>query len=148
VTVSSGSHRHSRLDWEDIQLLRHYSALAAYGRTKLANVLFTLELNRRLGPGSSVRAFAADPGLVNTELGLKSNSFIARFVWSIRRRGGVLPRKSAAGIVFLAVEPSIHSACDIYWKERQPIVPSAPARNPQLARQLWEVSAQMCGITA
>jgi NAD(P)-dependent dehydrogenase (short-subunit alcohol dehydrogenase family) len=148
VTVSSGSHRGGRLDWEDIQLLRHYSPLRAYSLTKLANVLFTLELNRRLEAGTTVHAFSADPGLVNTEIGMKSNSMIARIAWDIRRRGGVPARQSAAGIVFLATEPSIHDSDHVYWKNKKPVRPGTRASNPQSARQLWELSAQMCGIPA
>jgi NAD(P)-dependent dehydrogenase (short-subunit alcohol dehydrogenase family) len=148
ITVSSGSHRGGRLDWNDIQLLRHYSPLRAYSMTKLANVLFTLELNRRLGAGTTVRAFAADPGLVNTEIGMKSNSVIARIAWDIRRRGGVPARQSAAGIVFLATEPAIQDSIHLYWKDMKPVRPGARASNPQSARQLWELSAQMCGIQA
>ena len=148
VTVSSGSHRQGKLDWADIQLLRHYSPLRAYSLTKLANVLFTLELNRRLGGDSSVRAFAADPGLVNTELGLKSNSLIARAVWDIRRRGGVTPQQSAVGIAYLLTEPAIQNSPETYWKNCKPVRPSVRAANPQAARQLWELSSQMCGLGA
>ncbi len=146
VTVSSDSHYNTRLNWEDIQLRRHYSPLRAYCQTKLANVLFTAELNRRLGNRSSVRAFAADPGLVRTDIGLKSNSVVARWVWSVRRRGGISPEESANGILFLATEPSIQNSKEIYWKHAQPRVPSAYALNPQAAGQLWELSAQMCGL--
>jgi NAD(P)-dependent dehydrogenase (short-subunit alcohol dehydrogenase family) len=71
VTVSSGYHS-SHMNWEDIQLRRHYDGLAAYAQSKFANLLFTLELNSRLGPRSTVHAFAADPGLVKTEIGFKS----------------------------------------------------------------------------
>lgn len=148
ITVSSGSHRGGRLDWNDIQHLRHYSPLRAYSMTKLANVLFTLELNRRLGPGTTVRAFAADPGLVNTQIGMKSNSVIARIAWDIRRRGGVPARQSAAGIVFLATEPAIQNSMHLYWKNKKPVRAGTRASNPQSARQLWELSAQMCGIPA
>ena len=148
ITVSSGSHRGGRLDWRDIQLLRHYSPLRAYSLTKLANVLFTLEFNRRLGAGATVRAFAADPGLVNTEIGMKSNSALARLAWNIRRRGGVPARQSAAGIVFLATEPGIQDSTHIYWKNKKPVRPAARASNPQSAKQLWELSAQMCGLPA
>ncbi len=146
ITVSSGSHYNTRLNWEDIQLRRHYNPLRAYSQTKLANVLFTAELNRRLGPGSTVHAFAADPGLVNTEIGLKSNSFLARWLWDLRRRGGISPEESAKGILYLATEPSIQNSTEVYWKHGQPKTPSAYAQNPQAARQLWELSAQMCGI--
>ncbi len=146
VTVSSASHYHTKLNWDDIQLRRHYNPLRAYNQTKLANVLFTLELNRRLRADSHVRAFAADPGLVNTALGLKSNSFIARRVWDIRRRGGITPEESAKGIVYLASEPSIQDATDIYWKHGKPQRPSTYALNSEAAAQLWKLSSQMCGL--
>ncbi len=148
VTVSSASHYGAKLNWEDIQLRRHYSPLRAYGQTKLANVLFTLELDRRLRMTSNVRAFAADPGLVNTELGLKSNSFLARWAWNLRRRGGITPEESARGVVFLATEPSIQNSSAVYWRHGQPKAPSSYALNGEAALQLWKVSAQMCGLEA
>jgi retinol dehydrogenase-12 len=146
VIVSSGSHYGARLDWRDVQLLHHYSALRAYGQTKLANVLFASELNRRYSGASNLRAFAADPGLVKTEIGFKSKSLLAKWAWGLRRRGGIPAEKAAEGIVFLAVEPSIQASTEVYWKDRKPKSPSAYARNPQAARQLWELSSQMCGL--
>jgi len=88
LTISSNSHYRGRMHWDDIQLSRHYGTLRAYEYTKLCNVLFTVELDRRLR-GSGRRAFAADPGLVNTDIGTKSKSPIASLFWSIRRRGGI-----------------------------------------------------------
>lgn len=146
VTVSSGSHYGSKLKWEDIQLRRHYNALRAYSQTKLANVLFTVELDRRLRKDSRVRAFAADPGLVNTEIGLKSNSFLARWAWDIRRRGGITPAESARGIVFLATEPSIQEANDLYWKHGKPKPADPNGLNVEAASHLWKLSARMCGL--
>ncbi len=146
ITVSSGSHYHTRLNWDDIQLHRHYNPLRAYKQTKLANILFTAELNRRMGEHSNVRAFAADPGLVNTDIGLKSNSALARWIWDIRRRWGITPAEAAKGIVFLACEPSIQNACDIYWKHSRPMAPSPYALETTAARLLWNLSSQMCGL--
>ncbi len=148
VTVSSGSHYGAKLNWEDIQLRRHYNPLRAYGQTKLANVLFTLELDRRLRADSSVRAFAADPGLVNTELGMKSNSFLARWAWDLRRRGGITADESARGVVFLAIDPSIQMADALYWKHGRPKAPSSYGTNSEAASQLWKLSSQMCGLDA
>ncbi len=148
VTVSSGSHYNTKLNWDDIQLRRHYNPLRAYNQTKLANVLFTLELDRRLRRDSHARAFAADPGLVNTEIGLKSNSFIARWAWGIRRRGGISAEQSARGIVFLATEPSLQQATDLYWRHGHPKLPSSYAMNVEAAGQLWRLSSQMCGVDA
>lgn len=147
ITVSSGSHYSGRLDWQDIQLRRHYNPLRAYNQSKLANVLFTLEFNRRFAAPGHVRAFAADPGLVNTDIGLKSNSFLARWAWDIRRRGGVTPEAAAHGLVFLATEPSIQDSGELYWKNGKSKRPSLQALNPQSARQLWDLSAQMCGLS-
>lgn len=146
VTVSSGSHYSTRLRWEDIQLRRRYSGLLAYSQTKLSNVLFTVELNRRLGEGSSVWAFAADPGLVKTDIGLKGNPGLARWVWLRRRAAGISPAQSAQGVVYLAVEPSIHQSAEIYWKHSQPKAPSKHALDAESAHRLWRISAQMCGI--
>ncbi len=146
VTVSSASHYHTKLNWDDIQLRRHYNPLRAYNQTKLANVLFTVELDRRLRKDSNVRAFAADPGLVNTEIGLKSNSFLARRIWALRRLGGITPEESAKGILYLATEPSLQDAAEIYWKHGKPKAPSSYALNPEAAGQLWKLSSQMCGL--
>lgn len=146
VTVSSGSHRGARLHWDDIQLRRRYNGLRAYGQTKLANILFTLELNRRLGPGSTVQAFAADPGLVNTNIGMKGNPGLVRWIWGWRKKGGISPEESARGLVFLVSDPSIESATDIHWKHGVPVAPSPRALDAESARRLWELSAQMCGI--
>lgn len=146
VTVSSGSHYGTRLRWDDIQLRRCYNPLLAYKQTKLANVLFTAELNRRLGSGSTVRAFAADPGLVNTEIGFKGNPGLARWIWGLRRRGGISPAESARGVVFLATEPSIQNSPEIYWKHGKPQAPNRYALEADAAAHLWHLSSQMCGI--
>jgi NAD(P)-dependent dehydrogenase (short-subunit alcohol dehydrogenase family) len=146
VTVSSGSHYHTRLRWSDLQLRRGYNGLRAYKQTKLCNVLFTAELNRRLGADSSVRAFAADPGLVFTDMGFKGNPWLVRLVWHWRRRGGISPEESARGVVFLATEPAIQNAVDIYWKHGAVKAPNPRALDPASARRLWEVSEEMCGI--
>jgi retinol dehydrogenase 12 len=146
VTVSSGSHYNTRLNWSDLQLRRHYNGLLAYQQTKLANVLFTLELNRRLGPQSTVRAFAADPGLVKTDIGLKGTPAIVRWVWERRRAGGDPPEAAARGIAFLLGEPSIQETSEIYWKAGAPKPASRYALDGEKAGCLWQISAQMCGL--
>lgn len=146
VTVSSDSHFGARLNWDDIQLRRHYNGLRAYGQTKLANVLFTLQLNRILGEGASVRAFAADPGLVKTDIGLKGNPGLVRWIWARRRSGGVMPQESAKGVAYLATEPSIEFSPEIYWKDSTPKKASKHALNRDSASRLWALSEQMCGI--
>jgi retinol dehydrogenase-12 len=146
VTVSSGSHYHARLRWHDIQLKRGYFCLLAYQQTKLCNVLFTAELNRQLGEKSTMQAFAADPGLVNTEMGFKGNPVLVRWVWSIRRRSGVPAEQSARGVVYLATEPSIQHSPEIYWRDGHPKAPNPYALDEEAAKRLWILSEQMCGI--
>lgn len=144
VTVSSSSHYNTRLRWEDIQLRRRYNGLLAYKQTKLANVLFTAELNRRMNP--KVRAFAADPGLVKTDIGTKSDSFISRWIWSIRRRSGISAEDSARGIVYLVSDPGLQSSTEVYWRHGKPKNPSPFALDPEPASRLWALSEKMCAI--
>jgi NAD(P)-dependent dehydrogenase (short-subunit alcohol dehydrogenase family) len=146
VTVSSGSHYNTRLKWNDLQLRRGYNGLLAYKQTKLATVLFTAEFNRCLGPQSTVRAFAADPGLVFTEMGFKGNPRLVRWIWDLRRRSGVTPQESARGVVYLATEPSIQNAPEIYWKDSHPKPPNPYALDENAARRLWDLSEHECGI--
>jgi NAD(P)-dependent dehydrogenase (short-subunit alcohol dehydrogenase family) len=146
VTVSSESHFNTQLNWDDIQLRRSYNCLLAYQQTKLANVLFTAELNRRLGPKSTVRAFAADPGLVRTEIGHKGNPGIVGWVWSKRAAAGISPEESGRNVAYLVAEPSIQDVEDVYWKELAPKTPSLEARDVESARRLWAMSARMCGM--
>jgi len=146
VTVSSMSHYLGRIHWDDVQLRRHYNGLRAYRQSKLANVLFTLELNRRMGAQSKLRAFAADPGLVNTDIGGKGNPGFVGRVWRWRAASGISPEESARGIVYLVSEPSIQNAPEIYWKHGAPKRPGRHALDEASARRLWELSEEMCGV--
>jgi len=148
VTVSSDSHRGARIDWADPQLRHTYNGLRAYSNTKLANILFTAELNRRLGVNARVRAFAADPGLVKTDIGMKGTPSLVRWAWRLRRSGGSRPEVPARGIVYLLGEPALQTAAHWYWKEGQPIPPSRAASDESSAARLWQFSAQLCGIYA
>jgi NAD(P)-dependent dehydrogenase (short-subunit alcohol dehydrogenase family) len=147
VTVSSDSHYGARIDWDDPQLRRHYNGLEAYGTTKLANILFTQELNRRLGMDSKIRAFAADPGLVKTDIGMKGTPSVAGWVWKIRRSGGTPPEIPAQGILYLLSEPSLQDSREIYWKDRRPKRASHAALDSQTAVKLWSLSEKYCSDT-
>jgi NAD(P)-dependent dehydrogenase (short-subunit alcohol dehydrogenase family) len=148
VTVSSGSHYPGRIHWADIQLFRQYNCLRAYEQSKLANVLFTAEFNRRRGEDSRVRAFAADPGLVKTEMGWKSMPPAIRWIWTLRRRGGVPPEEAARGIVFLLEDPAPPESGSVYWKDGRPLAPSRLAGDTGAAARLWDLTLRMCGMTA
>lgn len=147
ITVSSGSHYRTWINWRDIQLRRHYNCLWAYKRSKLANVLFTAELNRRLKREDRIRAYAVDPGLVNTEMGLKATVGLANWIWKKRMHKGVSAGEGAATSIFLATEV-FEDTQDIYWKECQPKKPSRYSLSEEHAKRLWELSERMCGINS
>jgi NADP-dependent 3-hydroxy acid dehydrogenase YdfG len=120
----------------------------AYKQSKLANVLFTCELRKRLGERSHIRAFAADPGLVNTEMGLKNTAGIARFVWSIRKNSGVTPSMASKSLTYLALEEPPVNTDQIYFKDCKPKKASPYALDKDNALRLWEISEKMCGINS
>jgi NAD(P)-dependent dehydrogenase (short-subunit alcohol dehydrogenase family) len=146
VTVSSGSRYGARIRWRDVMYRTGYNTLLAYKQSKLANVLFSAELNRRLGNKSNVRAYAADPGLVRTRIGLKGTSGIERWVWQRRMSGGVSSDEGAQTVVFLATDPALPDSDAVYWKDCQPARPSRHARRPDEAARLWALSERLCGI--
>lgn len=147
ICTSSGSHYRTRLRWNDIMLRKRYNTLLAYKQTKLANVLFVTELNRKLAAsGSSIKAFALDPGLVNTDIGFKGTSGIVKKVWQLRSKGGTPPEVPARSMAYLALDPAPRLSGKIYWKDCGPKDPSRYSQDPDAAKRLWELSEKMCGI--
>jgi NAD(P)-dependent dehydrogenase (short-subunit alcohol dehydrogenase family) len=147
VTVSSNSHRGMRMCWQDVMLHRNYNTLLAYKQSKLANVLFTYEFNRRFGTSENVKALAADPGLVNTDIGLKGTYGLVRWIWQRRSRGGEDPDVIGKEVAWLAVSPEADTKESAYWKHGLPVQPSRYARREDEARRLWQLSESLCGIT-
>lgn len=147
ITVSSASHRAGRIHWRDPLLKRCYFGLRAYEQSKLANVLFTYELARRLGPGSTVSTYAADPGLVNTELGLKQGLSPSSLFWRLRRKGGTGPDAPAAALAFLASSEAAAGRSGLYWKDGRPLPSSRRSRDEAAAKRLWSLSERIVAQT-
>jgi len=146
VTVSSGSHRHTAINWRDPMLSHGYTALRAYKQSKLANVLFTAEFNRRYARTSGVRAYAFDPGLVRTDIGCKSSSGLEHLVWRLRSRsrGASAPELPARHLASLTVDPEIENP-DAYYRELDRAgVADRAGRDPISASRLWALSEQLC----
>ena len=142
VTVSSGSHYHARIHFKDVHLRRTYNPLTAYKQSKLANVMFTYDLNRR----GLIPAYAADPGLVNTDIGLKQATGIANLVWRLRQRHGAPASKGCLTSVHLASKPNSTLQPHIYYRDCQPKVQDKYATRAMECNRLWALSAKMCGI--
>jgi len=159
VTVSSGAHNVGRIDFDNLQWERRYSPMAAYGASKLANLMFALELQRRSDAGGwGVTSLAAHPGYARTELianGPGSGSWMARLghvllePWASQSAAdGALPQ------LFAATSPDAVGG-GYYGPSRLMgmVGPPAPARVAQrardraAARRLWDVSEQLTGVT-
>ena len=143
VTVSSDAHRGVALDFDDLQGERRYSFWTAYQRSKLANILFTAELARRLS-GSGVTANALHPGAVRTGLGDGHGR-----LWDLLARSIKLffksPARGARTQVYLATSPEVAEASGGYYVDCRPARPSAAARDERAQARLWDVSRAMTG---
>ncbi|SRR5579871_5056880 len=143
VNTASAAHIGRRLDFDDLQLTRGFSTMTAYGRSKLANILFTRELARRLA-GTGVTANCLHPGFVATGLGQRSGGIFGLMVrFSMLFAGR--PERGAQTIVHLASSPDVASVSGAYFISSREAEPSPAARDDVAARRLWEESARIAG---
>jgi NAD(P)-dependent dehydrogenase (short-subunit alcohol dehydrogenase family) len=147
VTVSSGAHAGGRIDFGDLQGERDYSGQRAYSQSKLANVMFTYELARRL-EGTGVTATVLHPGVVRTSFGAEDQA--AHFAVMIRvvRLFMKTPAQGALTPVYLACSPEVEGVTGRYYANRQPKTSSNASYDTTAAARLWQVSAGLVGLTA
>ena len=145
VTVASDAHRGATLDFDDLGAERGYSGWGAYCRSKLANVLFNLELARRLR-GSGVTANCLHPGVVATGLG-RGGPLLIRVFQAVARPLLLSPERGADTVVFLASSPEVEGASGGYYEKCRRVEPSAAARDRAAAERLWRVSEELTGLT-
>jgi NAD(P)-dependent dehydrogenase (short-subunit alcohol dehydrogenase family) len=144
VNTASNAHKGRRLDFEDLQLARGYSAGNAYGRSKLCNILFTRELSRRW-QGKGVVANCVHPGFVATRFGDGSGGLLARVI-GVAKVFAMSPEKGANTLVYLASSALVAGITGQYFYECQPAVPSAEALDDGAAARLWIESAKLAGM--
>jgi retinol dehydrogenase 12 len=144
VTTSSDAHRSAVLDLDDLQGERGWSTWSAYSRSKLANILFTRALARRL-EGTGVTANCLHPGVIRTRLGRGARLPI-RAGWRVASTFFASPARGAATIVYLASAPAAAAISGAYFVDSRPVTPSAQAQDDGLAEQLWERSAELVGL--
>ena len=138
VNVASRAHRAARMHWEDLQLERKYSGVAAYGQSKLANILFTRELARRLEP-ARVLANSVHPGVVSTDL-VRGTPLLVR--WGFRIFG-LTSAQGAEGPVRLASDPRLATVTGRYFDRTREATPSAAARDDEAAKRLWDLCERL-----
>jgi NAD(P)-dependent dehydrogenase (short-subunit alcohol dehydrogenase family) len=141
VNISSGLHERGRIDFEDLQMNRKYSGQKAYASSKLAQVLFTYELAKRL-EGSAVTCNASNPGLAKTHLGYDAGlltSLSKRFVDIF----GKSAEKAAETTIYLATSPEVERVSGKYFEEKQEAESSEMSYNTSAAQRLWDASLRL-----
>jgi NAD(P)-dependent dehydrogenase (short-subunit alcohol dehydrogenase family) len=144
VSTSSTAHKGAKLDFDDLQLRKGYSAFKAYGRSKLCNILFTRELARRL-QGTGVTANCLHPGFVATRFGDQAQGFASR-VFGFFKNFAIPPDKGADTIIYLASSDQPAKVTGAYFYKRRETTPSREARDDESARRLWLETAKLAGL--
>lgn len=144
VNVSSGAHQGGRIDFDALQSERRYDPIRVYSMTKLANILFTHELARRL-EGTGVSVNAVHPGVIATRL-LADFLDVPLTGGSPERSFGGNPERGAETSIYLAASPEVEGVSGGYFVNRQEGRSSAASYDEAAARKLWDVSARLTGV--
>jgi len=146
INVNSDAHFFGKINFQDLNLTKNYNGLKAYAQSKLANVLFTYEFERRkLQAAPTINAL--QPGLVKTDIGLKHTISMHNLIWRIRRLGGISSVKGAATSIYLASSDECKGVSGKYWVKRAAKKSSGNSYDREAAKKLWDISEQLCGIT-
>ena len=147
VNVASAAHSTARrgLDFDDLQATRRYRSYSVYGKSKLANILFTRELARRWDD-TGITANAVHPGFVASRFGRDGdNGRFADLVFPLLRPFAHSPIDGARTQVYVASAPELAGITGGYWAKSAPATPSAAAQDDAAAARLWEISEQLVG---
>ncbi|GAB2605211.1 SDR family oxidoreductase [Kribbella endophytica] len=147
VTVSSNAQAMGRIDFDDLQGEQSYSGARAYNQSKLANILFSYELARRLRH-ATVTANAVHPGLVSTSFGASDPGRAQRLLVPILRPFMKSPAHGAATSIHTASAPQIEQMSGRYYANSKATRSSRRSYDETVAARLWEVSADLVGLTA
>jgi NAD(P)-dependent dehydrogenase (short-subunit alcohol dehydrogenase family) len=139
VNVTSGAQAMGRIQFDDLQGERGYRGQAAYNQSKLANVLFTYELARRV-EGKGVTANCVHPGVVRTNFGRENQPLLWRLFMPIVTPFMRTPEKGAETVVWLASSAEVEGVTGRYFRDRTARRSSKQSYDPELAARLWRVS--------
>ena len=148
VNVASTAHNAARkgISFDDLQSTQHYRGMRVYGQSKLANILFTLELARRF-EGSGVTANSLHPGTVRSGYGADGDARgLLAFGIKIASPFFLSPAKGARTSVYLASSPEVEGVSGEYFVKCKPRAPRRWAQDPEAARRLWQVSEELVGL--
>jgi len=145
VTVSSGAQATGRLNFDDLQGKSRYSGQQAYSQSKLANVVFTYELARRLD-GTGVTATVLHPGVVRTAFAAEDPSPLAKVMIPLSRPFLKTPAQGAATSIYLASAPEVEGVTGRYFANRKPKTSNKASYDTAAAARLWQISADLVGL--
>jgi retinol dehydrogenase-14 len=147
VTVSSNAQSLGKIDFEDLQGERRYSGQTAYNQSKLADVMFTYELARRL-EGTGVTATVLHPGVVSTGFGAEDPSRIFTLIVPFYRPFMKTPAQGAETSIYLASSPKVEGVTGMYFANSRPLPSNKAAYDEAVAARLWQVDASLVGLTS
>jgi len=141
INVSSGAHTSGKIEFDNLQGERDYSS-RAYGNSKVATILFTKELARRL-EGTGVTVNALHPGFVSTGFGKNNPGFLMKTIRSVVPLIARSPEKGAETSIYLASSPEVQSITGKYFVDCEVTQPAPQATDSAVANQLWDISSEM-----
>jgi retinol dehydrogenase-12 len=144
VNVSSAAHTGAHMHFDNLQFEHGYGGMRVYGQSKLANILFTYELARRLA-GSGVTANALHPGFVGSRFAT-NNGLLAKIGMQVARIIAISPEEGAQTSIYLASSPEVKGVTGKYFVKGQPVRSDPASYDEETARRLWEISAKMVGL--
>ena len=142
ITTASEAHQGAHVPFDDLNAERSYRSFGRYGETKLANILFTAELARRL-EGTSVTATCFHPGLVASGFN-RNNGLLMDLGMTILKPASRSPEKGAETLVWLATSAEVANVSGGYFFDKEQRPPSPEAQDMKTARRLWDVSEGQC----
>ncbi|MEM7131431.1 MAG: SDR family oxidoreductase [Chloroflexota bacterium] len=146
VNVASDAHRGISLELHDLQLIQNYSLYKAYAASKLANILFTYELDRRLNKkaDSGVMVNALHPGVVRTNIWGGVLPLVGPIIKLIGRFTMLTPEEGAATSIYLASSVDVETVSGKYFVDCKPVRSSKDSYDEEVAKRLWEISQALC----
>lgn len=145
VNVASRAHYRGSMNFDDLGFKKNYDGFRrAYSQSKLANVLFTKELARRL-EGTGVTVNTLHPGVVSTSIAEKGGGLYG-FLWKLVRPTMISTEKGAETSIYLASSPEVADTTGLYFDKCKPKEASPEARNTEVAKTLWQLSEKMTGL--
>ncbi|MCA9955364.1 MAG: SDR family oxidoreductase [Anaerolineales bacterium] len=143
VNVASTAHVGAKIHFDDIMMAQKYRSFEAYGQSKLANILFTYELARRLA-GSGVTANALHPGGVATEFAT-GQGFMG-WIFKLIRPFLLTPEQGAQTQIYLASSPDVEGISGKYFAKKKPVQSSKISYDTAVAQRLWQLSEELTGL--